>query len=292
MTLKSAVLNIIAPQFEKYGFALTCQESRCYCFENASTEIEVSITVPPRCPFELLNEYVKALERKNQGDKDIRKAAFVSLRYSSKRPEGGYINLSPYSFEPFMGITGDFLYCNDRELEENALQMVSETVSIVIPYLEQLTKRFIGFERSEALEDILAQDPKALARRTAEKFGLPYDYAAGYGEIEPALFSLRGQNEEAWKSIFDRNLEDIVGFSAYFGECIAARAITAEWVWETTPEIQTSDGICESTKELYYSVQHKNGCMDLRPAQIICDLWNYYPHVMCRHIEAILQEML
>lgn len=291
MTLKTAVLNMIAPQFAEHGFVLTREESRYYRFEHASTGIQISLTVPPRCPFELLNEYIEALERKRQGDKDVQKAAFVSLEYSVKRSDGGYINLSPYMFESFMGITGGFLYCNNRELEEKASRMVEETVSLVIPFLERLTKRAVGFEHSEDLEAILARDPAALARRAAAKFDLPADRTVGHRMIEPALFALRGSDETSWRPIFVQNLEDIAGFAAYFSECIAARSIRTAWIWETTPEIQTSDGIFPSTRELYFSAYYSSGCKDLRPVQIIQDLWNYCPEIKCRHIPDIMEAM-
>ncbi len=291
MRLKDAVSKIIMPGLAEYGFVLAYQDSRYYQLENAEAGLLISLTMPPRCPFEMLGEYLQRCEQKQQGDKEVKKVAFVTLRYSFKRTDGGYVNLSPYMFEPSIGITGDFIYCNDKELEEKALRMLDEAAAIVIPLLERLERRYVGFDMAEAMDDMLARNHEVLARRAAEKFGLPADRLAGYKQIEPALFALRGQDEEQWRARFYQSAEDIAALAAYLSQCIAARAISTEWVWETTPEIQTSDGLFPSTRELYFSVRGKNRSQNCKLIQILQDLWNYCPEIKCRHITPIIEAL-
>lgn len=291
MKLKDAVSKIIAPGLAEYGFVLAYQDSRYYQMKNAEAGLLISLTVPPRCPFELLGEYLQRREQKQQGDKEMKKVAFVTLGYSFKRTDGGYVNLSPYMFEPSMGLMGDFIYCNGKELEEKVFRMLNETTAIVIPFLERLKNRYVGFDIAEELDDMLARGPEALAQRATEKFRLPAGRLAGYKLIEPTLFSLRGQDEEQWRARFYQNIEDIAALAAYLSQCIAARAVSTEWVWETTPEIQTCDGLFPGTRELYFSVRGKNRSLDLRFSQIFQDLWNYYPEIKCRHIPDIIETM-
>lgn len=79
MKLKDAVSKIIAPGLAEYGFVLAYQDSRYYQMKNAEAGLLISLTVPPRCPFELLDEYLQRREQKQQGDKEMKKVAFVTL---------------------------------------------------------------------------------------------------------------------------------------------------------------------------------------------------------------------
>ena len=295
MKLKDAVLNVFAPPLNKLGFELKEDNPKHYCFSNDSTGIDVTITVPPIYPFEVVNEYLSNVEQKQQNNFYIEKNIYVLMEYSARLLEGGYVNLTPHMFESCMGINGGCIFCISKELGEKSAQAIQETVSVVIPYMERLSKRYVIPDCSRELSEMFSSTMfishyDTLARKVIEQFGIPDDYSLGYRKIEPALLNLRGEREEEWKNIFFQNPDYIAGFAAYLAKCIEKTAVTTEWFLETTPEIQTSEGIVESRKMLYFSANYENDTQsDFNLLQIICDLWNYYPHVKCRHIDSIIE---
>lgn len=292
MRLKDAVQKILAPQLGEIGFVLAYSDTRYYSFWNDFSQLDISITVPPRCPSEFLGEYLTNYTRKKEGDPEVKRNAFVVFDYSAKLPEGRYVGLSPYMFEPSMGVKGGFVYCNAKELESKMLQIVDETRAVVIPYMEKISKRYVLPDLSDELTEMLASQSTALSQRAIERFGLPEDRTIGYKMLERVLLEARGDNEEDWKNNFYQNIEDIVGSAAYLSECISEYAVSTKWCWDVTPAIQTSDGIHESTRKLRFSAKYGKGrgeIFDLM--QIICDLWNFSPYVKYRHIESIIDEI-
>lgn len=293
MKLKDAVQKIVVPELSIIGFVLDYSHPRHYSFKNDRTGIEVLITVPPRCPIEFIHEYMINDTRREQGDPAIKRNAFVVFDYSARIPGSRYyINLAPHMFEISMNIEGGFVYRNSKELEEKMTQTVNETKSVVIPYMEKLSKRYIGPDALNELTEMLASQNKILLQNVMKKFKLPGDYSIGYKMIERILFELRGDDEENWKSNFYQNPENIVGLAFYLAECISAYAESTKWFWEITPEIQTCDGVAESTRELYLEVKYGDDREeDFNLLEIIRNLWNFYPHVKCKHIESMIDEI-
>lgn len=292
MKLKDAVHKIVVPELSKIGFVLDYSHPRHYSFRNDCTGIKVLITVPPRCPMEFIHEYMINDTQKAQGDPEVKRNSFVVFGYSAKIPENGYVNLAPHMFEKVMNIKGGFVYCNSKELEEKMTQIINETRSVVIPYIEKLSKRYVGADVLDKLTEMLASQNKELSQEVMKKFKLPNDYSLGYKIIEPILLELRGDDEKNWKSNFYQNSENVVGLASYLAECISAYAKSTKWFWEITPEIQTCDGVAESTRELYLEVKyanHRGG--DFNLLEIIRNLWNFYPYVKCKHIESIIDEI-
>lgn len=156
MKLKDAVLNVFAPPLNKLGFELKEDNPKHYCFSNDSTGIDVTITVPPIYPFEVVNEYLSNVEQKQQNNFYIEKNIYVLMEYSARLLEGGYVNLTPHMFESCMGINGGCIFCNSKELGEKSAQAIQETVSVVIPYMERLSKRYVIPDCSRELSEMFS----------------------------------------------------------------------------------------------------------------------------------------
>jgi len=104
------------------------------------------------------------------------------------------------------------------------------------------------------------------------------------------LIALRGPDESKWHSIFYENLESIAGFAAYLGECIAERAVSTNWYVETTEEIQLYDRLYPSEQFLHFSAQYEDDReRDFDFLEVFLRIWNYSPHVKCRHVNQLIE---
>lgn len=285
LKLKDVIFNLVIPKLGEYGFSLVYSSSRCYRFENQISKLGMSITLPPRCPCYLFDEYLDCSNQK--------KRSFVVIDYSAVTPHGEQINVSAYMFESMMSIAGDFIYSSSNELEKKMIQMVEESISIVFPFMERFSKRYSFCDIPLELVDLLVEESEDMAQAIIERFGLSNNYREGYHDIEPLILALRGTDELQWKENFYNNAENLVSIVAYLGKCISAYSISSKWIWKSFSEIYTCEEAPESDKMLYFSARFKNDHIrKFNLFSLLCDLWNNPPFLKCRHIDQFMDDII
>lgn len=209
MRLKPAIEKYIVPALTEQGFEYE-QLGKEYTFKDEENLVSMTIDTDPRWPFMLRVEYFM------RGSYQF----FISLDKlnSTLCP----INIAKYETQ--------------AELDDILKQIGPISSRAVIPWLRKLNNNCVmGKER---LYSMLADNTSKRAEAFAEKYSIPF--VGGKDtllKIDEVFYGLQPENIELRVEAFEKNLEDIVGLTAFYGEVVnlsRANERKGRWGW-TTP---------------------------------------------------------
>lgn len=217
MNKVSIIKKYVIPPLEAHGYQLEYSDRMCHVFWNKEHTVSMSFTYTNRWPPDQIKEHLLYLNDRNRYSSLKPKFVLISFGVNATRKERNFpVDL----FNSNTPLISNGLYYNEETFLSVMLQMVQQSLDIVLPYLESVASQAVFI--SDAPYHLLSDCPKQRGERFAQKHSLPLsgDGEDLYNEVTQVFLKLLPTEFELRKMTFQSKAEEIADFTAYCGETL------------------------------------------------------------------------